>query len=352
MVIKKITFEQVLPQMINQLLTKKNTLVILSVNYEERTLGWLNSLPNNGDFRANFKIFVLRGSERVGLLENIKDKNIEKAKKRLEDLRVHYELETCNYPSGDGVESVKHNTRLFCLEVCRNTETDTEPNIIFDISGLPRRMIFSILDAIYELQKDKRLPPHLYIIYTTPSSYSQPHETGTLRTYFTNKNLNELLRRSKYLNLLLVPSSHGHETVLILEELKKIDVHIKNLHFIAPYYDVDPLINFMALLNNAEIMHNIRSYYNTQIHFPFSIVNAMEMIFELSADWEGENTTSLMALFNIKPLAVSVYYSIKSLLEKGISNVDALGLSTERYSSLYSIGVKDKLFFKVNIQWE
>jgi hypothetical protein len=321
--------------------------VISSINYEERTLKWLTSLPND-TIQAVFKILVLRSLyNQVGLLENIKNTQIELAKKKFDSINVSYDLIGIHYPSGFDREVIKQVIRSLCQEVCSGPES----NIILDITGLPRAIIFCILRAIYELQKQKTLSPHLYIIYTTALQYPRveyPHEVGTLVTYFSNKYLYEFLQNGDNLNLLLIPSIYGFETRLLLEGLKKIDFGVVDFHFLVPFYKHDILTGVTVLRMNPGILPYIRSTYGAQLHFPFSLQNAMEMVLDLS-DWEVSDSKCLIAPFNIKPLAVSAFYACMHLLEKGMKHADLLRMSTVQYSSLYSIGAGETNCFKVNI---
>lgn len=344
--IKNVTFDAVTPQDVVSLLKKSNTLVVSSINYEQRTLKWISTLPGDS-LEAKFKILVLRSMyNNIGLLEYIKNRNIEQAKKRLENLKVSYELVRITYPAGFDRDVMKQTIRSMYQEV----GGDSELNIILEITGLPRAIIFCILHAIYELQQQRKLPLYLYIIYTTAQEYPHieyPHEVGTLVTYFSNKCFHDFLRNGDNLNLLVIPGIYGFETCLLIEELKKIDLPKVNFHFLVPLYQHDMLASMKVLRMNPSVLR--ARAYNAKLHFSFSLQDAMKMVLDLT-DWEvEEDAKCLIAPFNVKPLAVSAFYAYIRLLEKGMRNVDILRMSGLQYGSLYSLGAGEINYWKVNI---
>lgn len=346
MPIKDVIFDPVSAQDIKLLLKETSTLVITSINYEERSMKWLSELSNN-EKGAFFKIIILRGMRNnVSLLENIKDGNVDSMKRRLASFGIPHDFVRINYPSGFDTGL----TRQIICSMCKEIYSGSTLNVIFEITSFPRALIFCILHSLYELKR-QGIPLQLYVVYTTALSYPRieaPHETGAIKTYYNDKYLREFLKDGDRLNLLLTPSIYGSEIRLLMEELKGIDLRAVNLHLLIPLYKHDVSTGLRILRMSSDMLLYIYSAYNAQLNFSFSIEDSMKMVLNLS-DWEEKDVKCLIAPFNIKPLAVSAFYAYIRLLEKKINDVDILRMSTVHYGSLYSLGAGETYFWRVNI---
>jgi len=339
MVISELPSESVLP-----LLKDTNTIAISSINYENRSLKWLLDLPKDS-FKAALKILLLRSrSNNVALLEQIKDSNVEQAKKQLNSLNTPFDFLRVEYPEGFDRELLKRTMTSLC-DGCATPEL----NIILDITAIPRVIILSFLEAIYETQRLGKISPKLYITYTAASKYPHleyPHEVGYLVTYFSNKRLHEFLKEGDYVNLVVVPSIYGFETRLLAEELIRLNVHVREFSVVIPFYKHNVLTSIEVLRMNPGVLPRLYSTYDCRLHFVFSIHDAMEMILDLS-NWDARDEVCLIAPFNVKPLIVPAFCSCKHLFEKGIKRADIVRMSGIQYSSLYSYGAGEVTSWRV-----
>lgn len=334
-------FCEIASEDILSLLRKPNTLVLCSVNFEERSLKWLSTLPK-GPHQARFKILMLK-STNVGLLEWNRDSHVLETEKKLKELDIAFQRIRVEYPKGFDRELMKRSV----LSMCKEVGTTSELNIVFEITGLPRIVIFCILQAIYELQRSEKLPVKLYVVYTAALIYpfAYPHEVGTLVAYHLNAPLHEFVQRDSHIRLLVVPSIYGFEARSLIEGLSELNARAVESHLLVPLYKHDILTSINVLKINPELISLMRSAYGSQLHFAFSPTDAMQRLLDIS-NWQTCDAICLIAPFNIKPLAVSAFYACLRLSERGIP-ADIIRMSAVQYSSMYSIGSGKTFFWAV-----
>jgi hypothetical protein len=328
------------------LMESKGTLVISSVNYEERSLTFLNSLlSNRNQLLAKFILFVFRSlQDNVYPLEIKKDWNTHCVENWLKERGVNYKIQKIPYPMGFYKERIKSNLQ-FLLQ-----ESDFS-DIVLDITAIPRTVLFSILESIRQIQKERKTIHNLYLVYTTPLKYSiYPHEIGSLETYFSKSPLHELFHYIKTINLIIVPGIYGNEINVLIEDLKKNSAKIQNVYLLIPMYKHD-LFTFIKILKmSPNIITTILSLFdNSRVYYCFSFHHTMGMLLDIVKKLIiNRDEGCLIAPFNAKPIAVSAFYAYTYLTEKGVWS-DVLRMSSVQYSSFYSIGTGEMFCWKVNV---
>jgi hypothetical protein len=338
-----IQFKKTSEEDIKALLQRKETLVISSINYEERSLTFLDKFLNNRP-SAQFKILILRSlQDNIYILENVKDDNIKRAEEKFSRIQYNKDWkETINYPVGFSEETLKKSLEMFFENDCFN-------DVVLDITVIPRTVLFSIIKMFYELQIQNKIKT-LYLVYTAPCKYSEyPYEIGTLETYSLRFPLYKLLDNIKSIKLLVVPSIYGIETKILIEELKKIPVKVEDFHLIIPFYNHDTFASKEILRNISNMIAYIKSVSdNFHYRFTFSFQHTMETILEVSNNSKiSTDEAYLIAPFNAKPITISAFYACICLRKKGMSRTDVLRLSSFQYSSFYSIGIGDTFYWEV-----
>jgi hypothetical protein len=326
-------------------LLTEETLVLTSVNYEERTRKLFDLMPLGTPSR--FVVFVFRSrANNVGLLELLKEENLRHAVERLERSKTKYRRELVSFPSGFDRACLTRNAfGMIMKEACSR--------VIVDITGMPRRPILSLLEALYQVSE--KLPNlELYLTYTSADRYAistTPQETGLLQGVFTGKPVSELVEKAKVIRTVMVPSIHGTEARLLLEEVR--DKEVKDLHLLVPLYGHDLLTSLNVLRKDSRLLKDVTAH-NYRLSFTFSTLDAAHRLMETTNHWLDDHahlggTLCLIAPFNVKLLLVPSYCAYRNLTAKGVENVDLIWPSVFHYSSVYSLGQGKTTIWKASL---
>jgi hypothetical protein len=324
-------------------LLDKSTLIVGSVNYEERSLNLITNILGR-DTAAKLILLVLRGQQdTVGMLEEVKEKNIRRAMKVLDNLKITPIKETYRYPKEFDTTAVVENLKHEILE-------HVPAKILIDITGMPRKLVFFLLKAVDEVNGKSEL----YIMYTAAVRYpTPPSPAGVLQGLLSGKQLTKLIesRNGPKLNIVMVPSIYGIEARLLLETIRAQDenFNVKRLDVVVPLYNHDLLTGFDVLRKDSDLLRDITSYgYN--LSFSFSMIDLAHRIMEITEEWqtpEQESVLGLIAPFNVKLLIVPSYYAIRNLRKRGLRNAETILPSVTQYNSLYSLGTGSTIVWRI-----
>jgi hypothetical protein len=217
-------------------------------------------------------------------------------------------------------------------------------NVLVDISGLPRSIILDIAEAIDKLGKVQ----NVFIAYTTATEYPSlryPSNLGRPKGHFTKRPLSEMLSRVSRVEAVIFPGTQGFEGRLIYEELAEIE-GLKHVFVLA---------SGRRLLDSMTIMRTnlaLLQQSDIDITFYFSIQDGIKKLTDIFEDNKrlSLNSIALIAPFGPKPLAWAAYLICKKLQnQRQDVKSEVVLLSAVQYSSVYSIGIGNTLFFRLQL---
>jgi hypothetical protein len=330
-------------------LLARGALVLTSVNYEIRTLKLFDTfIPNKALCRFVLLVFKSKVNN-VGILEFLKEENMKHAAARLTAQGIEPSMireELVSYPVG-------FDSACFVRNVCDIVRSAGQSRIIIDITGMPRRAILSLLQAVDDAS-GKMSQLELYATYTVAGKYTippSPQEAGVLQGVFSGKPISELVEGIEVVRTVMVPSIHGTEARLLLDEIRGKKVEAS--HLLVPLYAHDLLTSMTVLRKDSRLLQTTISQ-DFSVNFTFSTLDAAHRLLEFTDDWvadssAGAETLNLIAPFNVKLLLLPSYYSYKALTRKGHERTDIVWPSMFHYSSLYSTGYGETAIWKIDL---
>lgn len=353
---------------IDTILQKSESLVVvLFPNYEDRTCGIINTIQsfygkqeilNN----ISFLMFCLKNkSNNNMLLEDLKERNIELIKKRLDNAHIsEFWLE---YPSNFSPNALK----MPILSVLENSTSDEKSNILFDISTIPKSILFYLCEDIKEFIRGNIIG-NIYFSYFLPEKYSEvpyAQDIGLLKGLFSGKPLH--FSPSQSIHTILFPSRMGHEGKLLCDSLDSIS---RNTSY-SIYFPIhkDNFITSLDIMQANQSLIDRESYLNYFYSTLDDAVKSLDELFqkefvkiqhiiELEKKGEPEKKNAiplvpqvyLVAPFGAKVFLPVAYFELLNLrsVDPEIVTVEIANVKGFQYTSSYSLGVGNITCFELN----
>ena len=273
------------------------------------------------------------------MLEAIMEKKVQEARETLREFGIKPMEETVRYPSEFDSGSVREN-------IGHILRKKTPSRILLDITGMPRKLVFFLLDGI-DLAIHKS---ELYVLYTAAKTYpAPPSPAGVLQGVLSGKQLSELIDRRHHpkITAILVPSIYGIEVRQMLETIRRPGNTVREVHALVPLYGHDLMTGLEVLRKDSDLLCDITSYHYG-LSFSFSMLDMARRILEITDHWalNPEKTLALIAPFNVKLLIVPSFYAVRELQANGF-DADTILPSRTQYNSLYSLGTKSTTLWKI-----
>lgn len=327
---------------IQPLLTNNSkTLLITSLNYEDRCLAVIESVRSlcNENSVLVWRSAILKGRFfHTGILEELKQRKIEEAERLLDS--CDYRAEIIAYPDGYSEAAISGWIEDWIAE----GEGEFK-NVIIDISAFPRAVVIDMAKAFEGISKRMTIQ-NLLIAYTTARDYTllrYPSNPGKLEGYFRKGILTTTINSSKNVIAAIFPGIQGFEGKLIYDEIAGKDGAKHSFIFMGR----DDLLKALATMRaNMALLQNTvadNKYY-------FSIQDGARKLIDLFreqvARFRDLSPTALIAPFGPKPFAWTAYMLCRQLRDDLEFKSEIVLMSGVQYTSVYSVGVGTTTFLK------
>ena len=323
-------------------------LVILNLNYEDRTLACLQKLISNIQKRQIiFIIIELRTSWHVDILEERIELNRKIAKEIFDQYKIdNWNIWNIEYPLKDlGIIQTLLESSLRFIP--------SPIDLLLDISCMPRELILAILDNVIKINKSYKIFNSILAIYVWAKRYpciSYPQAIGLPRGYINRGiDLGDILRQRKVENIILVifPGSQGFEGKQVYDAFAEFRGERYVLFFVNRNDPWSSLPTHWA--NQSLVQASQRD--DTFIEYYFTISDGMRHLKNILQKAKEKSEGFFIAPFGPKPLTIGSFLIIREFLnlKKETSIADIILLSSFQYTSTYSIGVSETSIFEINI---
>lgn len=346
----------------------KSLVVVLFPNYEDRTCGIINTIQSIFDNQGikkdvSFLMFCLKNKSNNNiLLEDLKEHNIELIKKCLGDACFsEFWLE---YPSNFSPNALKIPIKSVLEEYSTFQE---KPDILFDISTIPKSILFHLCEDIKEFIRGKIIG-NIYFAYCLPEKYSDvpyAQDIGLLKGLFSGKALS--FSPSQSIHTILFPSRMGHEGKLLCDSLDSISRNTSYSIYFPIHND-----NFIASLDIMQANQSLidrESYLNYFYCTLDDAVKSLDELFQkefvkiqhiIELEKGGESVRGsdislvpqvyLVAPFGVKIFLPVAYFELLNLrsVDPEIVTVEIANVKGFQYTSSYSLGVGNITCFELN----
>jgi hypothetical protein len=335
-------------EVIDSLSQKLGDLIcVASPNYEYRSwAGMARFLDAAGTRGFNVTTAVLRleaSSGRVEPLETLKDEHLDALSDRLRALRFRRaHVFNVSYPDGFSSELVQDYVQSVMAGV------SSVPSMVVDISGLPRRVIFVLLNVLARYVRQQRID-RIFLLYGWAQRYPNPRypgDVGELRTTASQRPVNEVIADASRLHAALLLGRQGYQGqqfAASLSQPRSLDVYL----FMNRY---ELMHSLEVVRANAPIVNS--GSVNLHYHLTVEAGHAKLMAWAETVAVEAR-AAYLIAPFGPKPLAVSAHLAVQSMSERMGSaendvRVDTVLLSSHHYGTTYSIGLRHVSVFELD----
>lgn len=327
---------------------KRPLLFLVAPNYEPRSVeAPIRLAPELSQLGVQFAVGVLQlqaQAERVEPLEDLKNLGKTLLLQSLHECQVEPIMETVQYP--DGYSPV--GFQRFITELAESTGPN--PDILLDISALPRRILVTAFRTVRDLQVKGALGC-LYVAYTWAEDYpspTQPFEVGTLKAVELDCLLSDLVSEKgkvcKECWALVLPGRQGFDGRQLVDQLPPTR-HVQVLAFL----NRNKLLRSLDMLRaNVSILVD-RAF---SVGYYLTLREAHSKLLNWAATVPVQRDTAyLVAPFGPKPLIFCAIEAVDMVRERIIeqraenSRADMVQLSGHHYVSTYSEGIGDLSLF-------
>ncbi len=343
--------------------SKDNFLVTFGCpNYEERSVTCLMDIKNY----AENKGVTQKMKYEILFLKNRNNNNLV-----LEELKLQYssylktnigESHDINWHKIDYPNNF--NLRGLITRISRKLKIySKERNISlhFDISAMPRGIIFGFCDAISHWLELREINiEKVYFSYTSPQKFSQlpyAQEIGLLRGSFSGEPIT--VEEKQDIRTVIFPSITGHESKLLLDELNQIAQEQKNAIFLQ--IDADDFLTSMEVMRANQILmeqSDSTQYYYCSL---YDAINELTNYFNKEENERSSFSSDCKRLYLIAPFGSKImlpvsYFILKKFKEndnEGMLDIEICHAQGFQYTSVYSIGVGENCTFSLDVdKWK
>lgn len=333
---------------------------IVCPNFEERSIGFLDSIKHFNSSNLAFFITKLKGANPQELLDEIKDENTKKIIEYLKLENIKYEYQKFQYPIRD--------LKQYINEIVSFAKSiSSECNLFIDISSMPRNMIFRFLDHLFlhfqndYTQIDEIVIKAIYISYTPAVSYPSTgniDHIGGVKGIYKNKPFHRLIREYEEVNLIMFLAGNSHDTSQVYSQSYEDGVNSTITRHMLVYLNRDNLIHSYKKIGENHRILNLAMTRNDKIIYFYDVEHMASLIYDIVNEisvLSKRFTSSFLGVgaFGTKTICLSSYLAKKrfELLNSENSKFqsDVLTNDIGQYVSIYSIGKKNTEFYKIDL---
>lgn len=343
----------------------KNTsiplLVIVSPNYEDRSLALVKSITkirkNQCHRQISFMPICLKNYYFSDmLLDNYKKSNYEKLMKLLHlksDLYPHLQ-----YPEGNNYNLLKQLLIDKISTLCNENGVD----ILIDISGLPRAIIFLFCCIINNIIPKYGIR-NLSIAYTKPLKYSAVNymqDIGILYGLFSGQTLHQL--NFGDIHTIIFPSRTGQEAKLLLDDISQINCEQSHVIFF-PIDGKNYLSSMDLMMANQRLFDQYKhryycSSFDALVDLHAYLYDEQQSLLALKGTTKRKKSKRksmyLIAPFNSKIYLPTAFFELEAMRQEcaDVIDIEICYTRSFQYTSQYSIGVGDTEIFNLNCDYD
>lgn len=336
-------------------------LVIVSPNYEDRSLALVKSITKIKKANCHRQIYFMPICLKNHyfsdmLLDNYKKRNYEELIKLLHlksDLEPHLQ-----YPEGNNYNLLKKLLTDKISALCNENGID----VLIDISGLPRAIIFLFCCIIYNLIQNYKIK-NLSISYTKPLKYSAVkyiQDIGILYGLFSGQPLHK--NNFCDIHTIIFPSRTGQEAKLLLDDISQINCEQSHVIFF-PIDGKNYLSSMDIMMANQKLFDQYRHRYycsdfDALVDLHAYLYDEQQSLLALkdTTKFKKHKTKSmyLVAPFNSKIYLPAAFFELEAMRQEcgDLIDIEICYSRSFQYTSQYSIGVGDTEIFNLNCNYD
>lgn len=314
------------------------TLVFSCVNYEERSVAFLNRILSERGLAQSLHLKILwpQGTTgQVDLLEELKSSHYATIQSPPDGVVISRRV--FSYPSDFDenfiVDEVKSSIAThFCEDL----------TVVVDISCIPRKVLIAICKGLEEyFMTTNATCFSIFFLYSSPVSYAvqrYPQNVGILRGYFSGRSIHDCaLDRT---SALIFPSVQGFEGKLVHDEVRaKVRGTVSALVSVSGH---DYLTSIATMRSNQFLMEQL----DVRVAYYFSLHDGIRKLCRMLKDEASACSQAsdgpflmLIAPFGPKLFTVASYFYLKELQSLYLNcKTEMAHVSGFQYLSLYSLG--------------
>ena len=331
--------------------TKVPLVILLCPNYEDRSQAIVNKISTLSESITcpiSYSIVCFKNTKNNDLiLEDLIESNINKV---LSVINFSYD-DICwlNYPDDFFFFFLADVINRY---IDNSSVDDTPGDFLFDISTMPRSIIFHLCEHIQRIVKDNGIGK-VYFAYAEPKTYSMVHyaqDIGLLKGMFCGGPLK--LDPNREIHASIFPGRTGHEGKLFCDILDNYNrsisytiyfpIHINEFNSSLDIMRANQTLldrdayNLVFYCSLQDVIKEVDDCFrNESIH-----IKKINMMDE-SGGRSHRKHTFLVANFGAKIFVPVAYFELKRIKEIDPDNIeiDICHMKGFQYTSLYSIGI-------------
>lgn len=330
-------------------------------NFEERSIGFLDSIKKFKRANVAFFITKLKGANPQELLDEIKDDNTKRTIEYLKSKGIQYEYQKFQYPIRD-LKQYINEIVLYAKSITR------ECNLHIDISSMPRNMIFRFLDHLFlHFQSnciiiDDLKIKSIYIAYTPAIKYPSTgniDQIGGIKGIYKNKPFHRLIREYDKVDLIIFLAGNAHDTSQVYSQSYEDGVNSSIKRHLLVYLNKDNLLHSYRKIGENNRLINMALNRNDKINYFYDVEHMSTLLYDMINEISNLSknfSTSFLGIgaFGTKTICLSSYLAKKrfELINEDNRNYqsDVLTNDIGQYVSIYSIGKKKTEFYEIDLK--
>lgn len=329
-------------------------------NFEERSIGFLESIENFDSSNLYFFITKLKGANQQELLDEIKDENTNLVIDYLTQRNIKFESHKFQYPLND--------LKQYISEIVAFIKSKTkECNLYIDISSMPRNLIFRFLDHLFThietdyIKLEELIIKSIFICYTPAVEYPSTgniDQIGGIKGIYKGKPFHRLIRAYEKVDLLMFVAGNTHDSSQTYSQSYEDGVNSSINRHLLVFLNRDNLIHSYKKIGENIKLLNMAMNTNDKITYFYSIEHISLILYDEVNDICRHNKnhkSSFLGVgaFGTKTICLCSYLAKKrfDLLNSNNTNYqsDILTNDIGQYVSIYSIGKRNSEFYKIDL---
>lgn len=345
-------------------LERTNTplVVVLCPNYEDRSQAIAQNIISFSEqiTRPIYYLMVCLKNKKNNdmILEDLKASNIKNVSLKLKISDEN--IEWLNYPNDFSSNALRSLLERILHESIANGKF---ADILFDISTMPRTIVFHLCEHIQTFILDKTVGK-IFFAYAQPKAYSKVHyaqDVGILKGMFSGKPL--CFGNNQSIHAVIFPSRTGHEGKLLCDSLDNLNR--------SPSYNIYFPIHAIEFNSSLEIMRANQTLLDREAYNNYFYCSLQDAIKELDEYFKNESLnlskivsqesatsgsmmkqTYLVAPFGSKIFVPIAYFELKRLkkISPQLIDIEICHVRGFQYTSVYSIGVGNITCFELEVE--
>jgi hypothetical protein len=327
-------------------------------NFEERSIGFLDSLDSLDTSNFFFFITKLKGANAQDMLDEIKDENTKEAIDRLKANKINYEYQKFQYPLKDLKQYINA-----ILKYIKSITLDC--NLYIDISSMPRNLIFRFLDFIFAhihqnyIKIDQLIIRSVYICYTPAIDYpvtDNIDQIGGIKGIYTNQPFHSLIRDCDKVDLFMFTAGNTYDASQTYSQSDEDGVNSSISRHVLVFLNKDNLFHsYKKIGQNIRLISMAMDNRDKMTYF-YSIEQISNILCEevkhiFIDNQRFEKSFLAVGAFGTKTICLCSYLAKKKfeILAQNNTNhqSDILTNDIGQYVSIYSIGKKNSEYYKI-----